>query len=192
MMRFIKSRRAQKFGRAVLSALILLAACACAAAQTTAPEKSVQAALREIYTGEDGDFRYFIKWFDLDGDGVPEAVVYVVGPSVCGTGGCDTHVLARRGDAYKLVSTISLTHPLIIASPRRSHGWRDLLVFVAGGGILPGYYVELKFDGKTYPENPTVPPARRVRAKPGGVVLIKDFKFYTEGRRLPPAPGKSD
>ena len=187
----MKNRRALKFGAATSAALIILAASASAAAQT-APEQSVQAALREIYSEEEGDFRYFLKWFDLDGDGTPEAVVHVVGPMVCGTGGCDTNVLARRGDgAYKLVSTISLTHPLIIASPRRSHGWRDLIVFVAGGGILPGYYAELKFDGRTYPDNPTGPPALKLRGRPQGVVLIKDFKFYTEGRRLPPAPGKS-
>src|SRR5919201_1604668 len=106
----MKGGYAPKFGRAVSAALILLAACAGAAAQTAA-ERSVQAALREIYSEEEGDFRYFIKWFDLDGDGTPEAIVHVVGPMVCGTSGCDTNVLARRGDGYKLVSTISLTHP---------------------------------------------------------------------------------
>src|SRR5918911_5165363 len=84
----MKNRRAPKFGRAVSAALILLAASASAAAQT-APEQSVQAALRKIYSVEEGDFRYFLKWFDLDGDGTPEAVVHVVGPEVCGTGGGD-------------------------------------------------------------------------------------------------------
>ena len=186
----MKSRRAPKFRMAVSAALLLLAACANAAAQT-APEQSVQAALREIYSGEEGDFRYFLKWFDLDGDGTPEAVVHVVGSEVCGSGGCDTVVLARRGGAYKSVSTISLTHPLVIASSRSAHGWRDLFVFVAGGGILPGYYAELKFDGRTYPDNPTGEQASRVRGRPRGAVLIKDFKFYTEGRRLPAAPGRS-
>lgn len=185
----MKSRRAPRFGAAVAAALILLAACANAAAQTP-PEQSVEAALRELYSDE-GEVHYFLKWFDLDGDGTPEAVVHVVGPMVCGSGGCDTVVLARRGGVYKPVSTISLTHPLVIASPRSTHGWHDLFVFVAGGGILPGYYAELKFDGRTYPDNPTDPPARRVRGKPRGVVLIRDFKDYTEGRRLRPAPAKS-
>ena len=183
----MKSGSATKFRAAVSAALLLLAAGSTASAQTS-PEQSIQAVLREEYPEGSGDFRYFIKWFDLDGDGTPEAIVHVVGPMVCGTGGCDTLIFAKRGDAYKLVSTIGTTRPPIIASPRRSHGWRDLIVFVAGGGILRGYYAELKFDGSTYPESP---PAGRLRGRPQGVVLIKDFKFYTEGRRLPPAPGKS-
>jgi hypothetical protein len=137
-----------------------------------------------LYSREDGDFRYFIGWFDLNGDGTREAIVHVVGPQVCGTGGCDTHIFTRRGDHYELVSTVGLTRPLVVASPRRSHGWHNLFVFVAGGGIIPGYYAELKFDGRSYPENPTGPPARETKGRPRGAILIKDFKIYTQGERL--------
>jgi len=74
-----------------------------------------------------------------------------------------------------------LSRPLVIAALGRSHGWRNLIVFVAGGGILPGYYAELRFNGKTYPDNPTIKPAKRISGKPRGAVLIKDFRVYTEG-----------
>jgi len=154
------------------------------------PDSALVAAIRETYSDHDyGDVRYFLKWFDLNGDGDPEAIVYVVGPRVCGTGGCDTHIFARREGGYKLVSTISLTRPLIIASQRRAHGWRNLIVFVAGGGILPGYYAELQFDGRTYPENPTVEPAKRVKGQPRGEALIKRFRSYLEGKPLNPKGG---
>jgi hypothetical protein len=149
-------------------------------------------ALREVYSEDEGEARYFLKWFDLNGDGIPEAVVHVVGPHVCGTGGCDTHIFARRSGGYRLVSTVELSRPLVIASPRRTHGWRNLIVFVAGGGILPGYYAELRFNGRTYPDNPTVKPARRVRGKSRGAVLIKDYGVYTEGKPLIPPPRQSN
>ena len=147
-------------------------------------DSSLENQLREMYSEDDGDVRYFPKSFDLNGDGTPEVIVHVVGPSVCGTGGCETHIFARLGTAYKLISTIDLSRPLVIAALGRSHGWRNLIVFVAGGGNVRGYYAELRFNGKTYPENPTLKPAKRISGKPRGTVLIKDFRFYTEGKRL--------
>jgi len=124
---------------------------------------------------------YFPKSFDLNGDGTPEVIVHVVAPRVCGTGGCETHIFARLGASYKLISTIDLSRPLVIAALGRSHGWRNLIVFVAGGGVLQGYYAELRFNGKTYPDNPTIKPAKRISGKQRGTVLIKDFRVYTEG-----------
>lgn len=171
--------------------VVLPLVCVKAGAQT-ARESRLVAALREVYSEDDGEARYFLRWFDLSGNGTPEAIVHVVGPSVCGTGGCATHVFARRGGGYDLVSTIELSRPLVIAAPRRAHGWRNLIVFVAGGGILPGYYVELQFDGRTYPDNPTVKPARRVRGKPRGIILIRDYKVYTQGKPLTPPPRESN
>ena len=153
-------------------------------------DSALVAALSEEYSGDDyGDFRYFLKWFDLNGDGEPEAIVYVVGPRVCGTGGCPTHIFVRREGGYKPVSTIVLTRPLIIASQRRAHGWRNLIVFVSGGGILHGYYVELPFDGSTYPESASDELAKKVNGQPQGVVLIKRFGSYLEGKSLNPQVG---
>jgi hypothetical protein len=43
---------------------------------------------------------------------------------------------------------------------------------VGGGGILPGYVAELRFDGKTYPSNPSIPPARRTDGKKTGEVVV--------------------
>jgi hypothetical protein len=153
-------------------------------------DSTLVTALREEYSdGDYGDFRYFLKWFDLNGDGEPEAIAHVVGPHVCGTGGCPTHIFVRREGGYKLVSTIVLTRPPIIASQRRTRGWNNLIVFVAGGGILPGYYAELPFDGSTYPESAADELAKEVKGQPRGVVLIKDYKTYMEGKSLNPQKG---
>ncbi|HKN84894.1 MAG TPA: hypothetical protein VJW17_15725 [Pyrinomonadaceae bacterium] len=150
----------------------------------TKGDAALETQLRQMYSGDEGEIRYFLKWFDLNGDGTPEAIVHVVGPSLCGTGGCDTHIFAKRGANYKLISTIGLTRPLIVASSLRSHSWRNLIVFVAGGGIYPGYYAELRFNGKTYPDNPTVKPAKRISGKPRGPVLIERFDDFRQGKPL--------
>src|SRR5215471_16296131 len=156
----------------------------------TQSDAALVAALREEYSdGDYGDFRYFLEWFDLNGDGEPEAVVYVAGPRLCGSGGCPTHIFVRREGGYKPVSTIALTRPLIIAAQRRTHGWKNLIVFVAGGGILHGHYVELPFDGNTYPESASDKLAEEVKGQPQGVVLIKRFVSYLEGKPLNPQGG---
>jgi hypothetical protein len=54
-----------------------------------------------------------------------------------------------------------------------TNGWRDISVRVAGGGIVPGYEAILPFNGKTYPGNPSVAPARRARGTSPGKVLIE-------------------
>jgi hypothetical protein len=154
------------------------------------PDSALAAALREEYSdGDYGDFRYFLKWFDLNGDGEPEAIVYVAGPRVCGAGGCNTHIFARREGGYKLVSTIGISRPPIIASQRRTHGWNNLIVFAAGGGVLLGYYAELPFDGSTYPESASDKLAKEVKGQPQGVALINRFSSYLEGKSLKPQEG---
>jgi hypothetical protein len=54
----------------------------------------------------------------------------------------------------------------------KSNGWHDISVVVAGGGIQPGYEAVLSFDGKTYPSNPSTPPARRLDGKAEGEIVI--------------------
>ena len=101
-----------------------------------------------------------------------ETLVYLPAPDDCGSGGCTSLVFAQRGGNYQLVSSISLTRPPVIVSSHRTHGWKDLIVFVSGGGIEPGYYAVLRFDGKTYPENPTTAPATPLREQAQGVAYL--------------------
>ena len=105
------------------------------------------------------DVRYFRAFVDLGNDGKKEAIVHLVGPEVCGSGGCLTVILRPEGDSYSLVTDISINRPPIRMLSRSSHGWHDLGVWVEGGGITPGYEADLAFDGTTYPENPSTPPA---------------------------------
>lgn len=107
---------------------------------------------------------------DVNGDGVEEAFVW--NDYICGTSGCPLLVLQRDGAGWKIVADVSITWPPIRLLESSSNGWRDLAVKVAGGGIIPGYEAVLSFDGRSYPENPTVPPARPSDGSAPGRVLI--------------------
>jgi hypothetical protein len=143
-------------------------------------EKAIMQAVRD--NGGAGDeIRYYYNRVDLNGDGNFEAIVHLVGPAICGTGGCETLILQPARNGYRIVSTIGLTRTPIIVSAQKTAGWSDLIVYVAGGGITRGYYVALHFDGRTYPDNPTVLPSLRARAKITGKAYISDEVTPTNG-----------
>ena len=52
--------------------------------------------------------RYYYNRVDLDDDGTPEAIVYLVGSYTCGTGGCTAVIFTPTGQDYRLVSRLSL------------------------------------------------------------------------------------
>ena len=91
-------------------------------------------------------------------------------PEFCGSGGCKTLILQRHGEGYRTVMSATITWPPIRVLETRTHGWRDIGVTVAGGGINPPYEALMRFDGKRYPSNPSMEPAARPGAK--GQTLI--------------------
>lgn len=108
---------------------------------------------------------------DLNGDGRPEIFVYATGPDNCGSGGCDLYILSPAGKSYHVVMRASVTQLPIRLLSTSSHGWRDVGVTVAGGGIRQAYEARLRFDGHRYPENPTVPPALPMKHVSGRVLI---------------------
>ncbi len=182
-----------------LSCLVALTLVACsdrpppAAPKTAVPAASaptidIGPAVRKALGG-DWEAHYFDAAVDLDGDGKPEVVALAAGPMVCGTGGCPVFVFAHGPEGVRLVTQIAIVQPPVRVSPRRSNGWRNLIVGIGGGGI-PAAQAELKFDGKTYPTNPTVPPADAAPGVEGAAMLIPEFKSYKDGKPVPaPAAG---
>lgn len=146
----------------------------------------VESRLRALYGDLGGELRYLDAATDLNDDGQPEIVVYAYGPMLCGTGGCTTLVFTPDASGYRLVANISVSRPPIQAAPRTTNGWRDLLVHVSGGGIVEGYDAELRFDGTSYPDNPTVAPAEPASDAEGAEVLIPEFKSFTDGKLVTP------
>jgi len=101
------------------------------------------------------DLRVALGFADLNGDGRLDALAYVSGAALGGSGGCRLYVLENDGRAYRIVAQTSVTRPPIRVLLRRSHGWNDIGVRVSGGGIGAGHEVALRFDGMRYPPNPT-------------------------------------
>ena len=132
-----------------------------------ASNSAVLEALREMY-GE-GWVEASIGAADLDGDGQDEAIAHVAGPDVCGSGGCDTVVLAADGEGYRVVAALGLSRLPVGVAETSTNGWRDLAVSFSGGG-MPSGTGRITFDGLTYATNPTTaPPADGI-----GTVVVSD------------------
>lgn len=132
------------------------------------------ASVRDFLKAFDSDLkgRFVVGFADLNGDGKPEAIVHLTSSDWCGSGGCTTLVLLRDADLWRLVTKIPITRPPIRVLTTKSNGWCSIAVWVQGGGIQPGYEAELRFDGKSYPTNPSIAPARRLVEDVTGEVLI--------------------
>jgi hypothetical protein len=140
-------------------------------------DQSIRNFLQEQFRADRADYpetRYASAWADLNGDGRPEALVYVMSAGYCGTGGCSLYVYTNAGRSWRRVARMTVSNPPIRLLSTRSRGWRDLGIRVQGGGIGPAYEARLSFNGRTYPLNPSVPPARPLRGNVAGRVLIPD------------------
>lgn len=157
------------------SALAISAGLAQATSKTQA-SNSDEESIRKLFKARDNDksTQYLAVFRDLNDDGVPEALVYLMGPQRCGSGGCNLYILQKRAGSWKIVTSLTITNPPIRVLDRKLNGWHSLGVWVQGGGIQPGYEAELRFNGKSYPRNPSVPPARRAAKNLAGEVVIKD------------------
>jgi hypothetical protein len=87
--------------------------------------------------------------YDLNADGSKEIFVGLTGPYFCGSGGCTQFILNAQG---KVVTQFTVSDYPVVISTDRSNGWNDLLI------LSDGSYHTVKFDGKTYPGNPSVLP----------------------------------
>jgi hypothetical protein len=171
---------------ALLLAVVVPAACAPAnqAGDGTSPPPDLRADIQALYGSVGQDAHYFQGAADLNGDGAAEIFVHVAGPTLCGTGGCDTLVFTPTESGYDLLAQIGPARPPIQVSPRATNGWRNLLVRVGGGGLEAAYDAELLFDGTRYPLNPTEPPAAPATDTEGAETVIAPFVEFAEGTPL--------
>ena len=178
--------RPQGFSKLDLIAIAIPAVCLLlvtgSLAQSTGQNSSaMEASLKKFlqnYEGKPaaGDERatYSAAFIDLKDDGTQEAIVYLIGPRWCGSGGCSTLILTPQGSSYRVITKTTVTQPPIRVLSTKTNGWHDLGVWVQGGGIQPGYEARLRFNGRKYPSNPSVPPAQRLRKKVEGRVVVPD------------------
>ena len=142
------------------------------------PEAAVEQALQRYGTFTAGDWYYYNR-VDLNGDDIPEVLVYVEGGQVCGSGGCPLFVMKRNNGGWVVVTEISLAQIPVVVSSRRTNGWEDLILWQASYEWnlqlqmgLPSYYAVLQFDGRQYPENPSGFPAAPLKEPTSGTALM--------------------
>jgi len=92
---------------------------------------------------------------DLNSDTEPDAVVLLIDPEFCGSGGCTMLVFKGKADGFEFESLSTVTREPIYVLQETNHGWHTLSVLAAGGGI-DAHQVIMRFDGESYPHNPTL------------------------------------
>ncbi len=141
----------------------------------TDKDTKLEEAFAKVYDLKRGDdkIRYYYNQIDLNSDKKLETFVLLVGPSVCGTGGCSALIFEKDEDEYKLVSRFTLVNNPIIISESKTNGWNDIIMNVSGGGSEEFFSV-LKFDGKQYPLNPSTQPKLKSGSKVQGTAIIAE------------------
>jgi putative lipoprotein len=110
---------------------------------------------------------------DLNGDGIPDAIVLITDAHYCGSGGCEMLVLRGEREHFRIISSTTITRKPIRVLAESRKGWKSLSVFVAGGGAKPGDVV-MRFNGKGYPGNPSMQPYAKAADLHGAAQL--EFK----------------
>ncbi|MGK7932738.1 MAG: hypothetical protein AB4041_15075 [Microcystaceae cyanobacterium] len=124
--------------------------------------ETIEAHIKEEEGGFFDNTKYKIAEIDLNDDQKKDALVFLIGSYWCGTGGCTLLVFEQTDNNYRLVSQVPLVREPVIVSDNKTKGWYDIIIHNSGGG-LPAKNVALKFDGTTYPENPSaLPPIRKI------------------------------
>ncbi|WP_442489598.1 hypothetical protein [Halomonas litopenaei] len=141
--------------------------------------EALEQSLRANFDPQLGEIRYLVGWSDLNDDGQDEAVVHVVGPMVCGTGGCDTLILEAQDNAYRVISAQPTTQPPIQLGEGSHEGWRDLVVKRHLAADQPAQALHLRFDGSSYVEAE----GNEGEAE-NATVLIEDFNSLDDARPL--------
>lgn len=93
---------------------------------------------------------YIYSEVDLNGDGKNEIFAGPRGSYFCGSGGCTFYLLTPEGKEITVFTVVDI--PVYVLEST-TNGWKDIVMYSGGG-----YHV-VKFDGKTYPSNPSVEPA---------------------------------
>ncbi len=100
-----------------------------------------------------------------------EDIVYISGQGWCGSGGCTMLILEPSESAFNVLGRVTIVQLPIRLLPSANDGHPDIGVLVQGGGIQSGYEAVLSFNGKSYPSNPSMPPARKATSVRGKVII---------------------
>jgi hypothetical protein len=144
-------------------------------ASERARDTAVERLVADAVPAPGGTVRYQYNFVDLNADGTPEVLLRIDAPVTCGTGGCLLLVLGKTALGYEVISRTTLTWTPIVVSEHRTNGWNDLVLWQRAdppGGA--SHYKVLEFEGGSYPQNPTMEPARLLELPVRGVAYLSD------------------
>jgi hypothetical protein len=135
-----------------------------------------QAIIREL-GNPTNELRFVNKRADLNGDGRSEILVWVRTQDFGGTGGYPLLIFSQEKNGYSLLwKHDQLWTPLVVLRSS-SHGWRNLVLQVGGGGEKMRY-VMFRHNGKTYSDDFRPIAANKIQ---GQWLIGKDWKMSVVG-----------
>ena len=143
------------------------------ASSETERDPAIEAAIAEagqLSSGEEVGYLYNRVQLGPKGE---QVMVLLISSQFVGSGGATMLILDRGPDHYKLVTRFTLTNSPILVCETYTKGWRDLVWRVRGGGIQP-HYARLRFDGTTYPSNPSSAPSVEEDSTLSGTAILAD------------------
>lgn len=143
-------------------------------------EEAIHKTMPEYDKESYGPVRYYYNKVDINEDGKEEIFTVLYGMYVAGSGG-GTGLLFDND--YNLVTQFSLVRTPVIISDNKTNGWNEILMYVSGGGV-ESFYAQMKFDGKTYPSNPSVQSEVKPGMKIEGKAIIANEITPTSGIEL--------
>lgn len=109
-----------------------------------------------------------------EGGATEEQLVYVSGQRWCGSGGCTLLILEPTQSSFRVLGRVTIVRLPIRLLPSSESGHPDIAVRVQGGGVQIGYESVLSFKGTAYPNNPSIPPSRRVKKNVGRTIIATE------------------
>ncbi|MNR84813.1 hypothetical protein D3C71_1089720 [compost metagenome] len=120
----------------------------------------------QAYTQDQSDYQTSL--YDLNQDGIDDAVVLLSGMEWCGSGGCTLLIFQGLANgSFQQHSKMTVSSTPIYALSTQTKGWRDLSVYTRGLG-----QVVLKYNGKSYPSNPSLASKYTANLKQVGNTLL--------------------
>ncbi|OAZ04399.1 hypothetical protein [Flavobacterium succinicans] len=102
---------------------------------------------------DDNSKKFIFFEYDLNEDGKKEILVGLTGGYFCGTGGCTQLLLNDQGN---IITQFSVSGNPVVIDTNKTNGWKDLFIYSGSK------YRVVKFNGKTYPSNPSILPELKV------------------------------
>lgn len=126
--------------------------------------------------------RYGVMSQDLNADGQPEYLVFLMGAYFCGTGGCLGQIFTHQGKALTSIGELPLARTPLWLGRERHHGWLDIWNRESGGGGTPTY-VCYRYDGARYHAV-----HRQLQAPDNVRPLFANDLNYQQGEHFPSEP----